>query len=301
MITIGITTCNEKDTIGRAIDSALNQDYNGEYEILVVAAGDDGTKQIVLNYAARNPNVRYIFEDVPAGKPTALNKLFNEAKGDIVILTDGDVVLAPDAVSKLIMGFDNQSVGAISGRGIPINKRDTLMGFIAHLTANEWHKIRSEQLRTDKSIALATGYLYGIRKNLFTKLPQDALSDDGYLSCVVRSKGYAISYVPTAIVDVKHPTNVLDFIKQKRRTRIGFYQLQKWFRTSTGRSAGSEIRSNFISSMKFIQGPKECIYFCIFVCLNIIVWLSAFFTLHSQKSFRNIWVPIISTKNTLSK
>ena len=72
MISIAITSFKEPKTIGRTIESIINQRINEKYE-LVVAAPDDET----LNAARKYKEVS-IFKDPGKGKSFALNLLFKK-------------------------------------------------------------------------------------------------------------------------------------------------------------------------------------------------------------------------------
>jgi len=109
-LSIIITSWKEPMTIGRAIDSFLKQNLN-YYEIIVIAP-DKETIDVAKRY-----NVK-IIKDPQKGKPTALNIAFKEAKGQFLILTDGDVYSSENSVRELLKFFKDKNVGAVTGRPI---------------------------------------------------------------------------------------------------------------------------------------------------------------------------------------
>mgnify|MGYP001611484071 FL=1 len=88
MISIAIASFKEPKTIGRAIDSILNQNLK-DYE-LIVSSPDKITQKIVERYIQKNKKISLI-KDKGLGKPAALNLIFKKARGEVLILTDGDV------------------------------------------------------------------------------------------------------------------------------------------------------------------------------------------------------------------
>ena len=92
MISVIITAYKEDKTIGRAIESFLKQKVSEEMEILV-ACPDEKTKKVILSYSEKYPNVKHV-QDPGEGKPTALNICFKIAKGDKIIMSDGDVYVS---------------------------------------------------------------------------------------------------------------------------------------------------------------------------------------------------------------
>src|SRR3989338_1734721 len=111
MISILITAYKEPATIGKAIECFLDEKLE-DYEILV-AAPDDETLAVINKYAKKHHAVKS-FKDDGKGKPAALNLLLQHAKGDILILSDGDVYIEKGSVGRLVRWFDDQKIGAVS-------------------------------------------------------------------------------------------------------------------------------------------------------------------------------------------
>ena len=97
MISVIIASFKEPKTIGRCISCIANKKYSGipnDFEIIQVSP-DSAT----LNAGRKEANKyklgkRYIqIKDPRKGKPYALRMAFKKAKGDILILTDGDTIL----------------------------------------------------------------------------------------------------------------------------------------------------------------------------------------------------------------
>ena len=89
MISIVITSFKEPKTIGKAIESFLNQQIKEKYEILVCAP-DKETLDVARKYSQKNKKVK-IFKDPGKGKMFALNLLFKKIKSEILVFSDGDV------------------------------------------------------------------------------------------------------------------------------------------------------------------------------------------------------------------
>lgn len=294
MITVGITAWSEEDSIGKTIESVLKQGLN-DYEIIVVAGGDDKTCDIVRKYSKLNHRIKLIEEKTRQGKPNALNKIFSNAKGDIVVLTDGDVFPARDSIKNLLKGFDNPDIGAVSGRPVPLNKKDSMLGFWAHISYELMHKRRVRTLKQNKFFH-ASGYLYAVKKEIFSKIPSDSLADDAVVGFKVLSKGFKVNYNPEAEVYVKFPSTIKDFLRQKRRTRAGFYQINERYDVKT-RSLVNEAKNHFKESFSFVKNIKELIYLLAFQFFTIYSWILANYDLKlRKKSFNQIWKEVRTTK-----
>ena len=103
MISIVITSFNEPKTIGRCIDSFLNQKIKESYE-LIISAPDKETQDIVNHYSRRYSQIK-LFKDPGKGKAFAINLLLPHLRGEIIILTDGDVYVSNNSVEEIMKKF----------------------------------------------------------------------------------------------------------------------------------------------------------------------------------------------------
>src|SRR3989344_5624235 len=236
-----ITSFKEKKTIGRAIEAFLAQE--DEFNELIVSAPDDETLSEAKTYKKISKKLR-IIKDEGKGKPAALNKVFKIAKGDILILSDGDVFVSKDAVRKLKNKFKDGTIGGVSGRVISTNNNEDMMGFWAHILTSAFDKKRERENRQQRDI-VCSGYLYAIRKGIVEWLPEETLADDAYISLMINKKGFKTIYEREAEVYVKYPENINDWIKQKRRTAGRIYQLEKEF----GKIKGGEFESEIFAAL----------------------------------------------------
>ncbi|HRK98360.1 MAG: glycosyltransferase family 2 protein [Alphaproteobacteria bacterium] len=91
-VTIGMTCYNSADTIGRAIQSALAQNYSNK-EILIVDDGSsDESVGVITQMISRNPEARLIIHKENTGFAGALNTLIQEAQGKYLVIFDDDDV-----------------------------------------------------------------------------------------------------------------------------------------------------------------------------------------------------------------
>ena len=97
MISIVIPLYNKGERIKLAIDSALHQDYDGEWEIVVV---DDGSTDDSAEYvkAYKDDKVVYVYQP-NAGVSAARNRGIAESKGEWIVFLDADDLLLPCALS----------------------------------------------------------------------------------------------------------------------------------------------------------------------------------------------------------
>jgi glycosyltransferase involved in cell wall biosynthesis len=90
-VTVLVMTYNHERFIRQAIDSALMQRTEFDYEILISEDySTDSTRQIVHEYAARHPHVRLILSDQNLHCNEVVARGIRDARGEFVALLDGD-------------------------------------------------------------------------------------------------------------------------------------------------------------------------------------------------------------------
>jgi len=115
-VSIILTVLNEETHLHRAIQAALNSDYQGEIEIVMaVGPSRDQTKQIAREIAAQDFRVKVI--ENPSGKtPSGLNTALQNSNHEIVVRLDGHSEIEVDYISKAVATL--KRTGAVNVGGI---------------------------------------------------------------------------------------------------------------------------------------------------------------------------------------
>lgn len=99
LISITIPTYNNASIVGKAIESAINQDYQEDYEVLIVNnASTDNTSEILDKYKD-NPKVRIVTNPSTVELLENHNVCLREAKGDYVVFLHSDDELFENALT----------------------------------------------------------------------------------------------------------------------------------------------------------------------------------------------------------
>jgi cellulose synthase/poly-beta-1,6-N-acetylglucosamine synthase-like glycosyltransferase len=292
MISIIITSFKEPQTIGRAIEHILANKIKGKYEILVTAP-DEETLNAARIYAKKNRNIKVI-KDNGQGKPAALNLVFSKAKGDILVLTDGDVYIDKNAISNLLLSFSDKQVGAVSGRPISLNSKSDMIGYWSQTLFDMAHSLRKKRSKQNQFL-LCSGYLFALRKGIVKQMPLDIL-DDAYISQEVWMKNYKIKYSENAFVYVKNPTTFKDWIKQKKRNMYGEFELKK-YNIPSMRSFKDELKYGLFGIFRYPKSIKELFWTITLFSARLYVWMLAFILVKfKKKELRKVWQRVESTK-----
>ena len=294
MVTVIITSYKEPGTIGKAIRSISSKDYE------IIQISPDSETLNAGSKVARELKIEKNFKQIKdpcKGKPHALNLAFKEAKGDILVLTDGDVFFDENAIEKLIKPFKNNDVGGVSGRPVSRDKKNTMMGYFGHLLSDAAHHKRMNVIGKGEFFPMS-GYIMATR-NYKIELPDDVLSDDAYISYAIANKNKKIAYAPKARAFVKYPTNLNDYYKQKVRSLGGYLQLEEYGvvkNEKKTRTLRDEL-AYFWFPFSYASNLREFFWSILLFPIRIITWIKIFFDRKVfKKDFKKSWTRVESTK-----
>lgn len=213
-VSLVVAAYNEASCIEQKLENSLAFDYPAErFEVLIGSDGStDGTNEKVL----RCKDERVRLSPAPrAGKTTVLNRCIPAARGDIVVLSDANTMIDPDAVRKLVSHFDNPEVGAVCGKLRLFNPTKKDYEESAYWSYESLIKLYEGRRG---AVVGANGGLYAIRRTLFTQLPPSTIVDDFVIPLRILEKGYKVVYEEGAVA---HEETTEDYGKEfGRRARI---------------------------------------------------------------------------------
>lgn len=296
MLSIIITAFNEP-LIEKAILSVLNQTIEEPYE-LIVSSPDKVTEKIVKELSKNYSQLKY-FKDPGKGKVFALNQVFKIAQGRILILTDGDVYLNENSINEIVKKFEDEKVGCVSGRPIAQDDKNTLFGYWAHFLYDVGaHEISRKRRYQQGKFLECSGYLFAFKNNVIGKLPLN-VAEDSITPYLFWKEGYKIAYAENALVYVKNPKNMKDFIKQKKRTANSHEKLTKYApEFPRVKTLKNEILEGLdFAVLKYPKNPKELIWTLMLYPTRLYIWINLFFDLKmKKKEYKDGWERSESTK-----
>ena len=99
LVTIGISCYNAEDTIARAINSALSQNWPNTEIVIVDDVSSDGSVEIVRQTILAHPNARLIQHEENKGPAGARQTIIDNATGTFICFIDDDDEALPERVS----------------------------------------------------------------------------------------------------------------------------------------------------------------------------------------------------------
>lgn len=116
LITIGMTCYNAEDTILRALDGALTQDWP-HFEIVIVDDGSVDQSVAILQKKIQNhKNITLIVHEKNKGFPAALNTMIAHAKGEFIAIFDDDDQSRSDRIScqyRTIVDYESKTAAPL--------------------------------------------------------------------------------------------------------------------------------------------------------------------------------------------
>ena len=196
-VSLIISCYNEENVLPEKLANSLTIDYPKErLEIIVVSDGStDRTDEIALEH--RDQGVKLIRIEGRLGKTMGLNEAVAQASGEIIVFSDANAMYQPDAITKMVENFADESVGYVVGRAKYINVDTTAS---AKSEDAYWHyEIFLKKLESKlHSIVGGDGAIYAIRKELYETLQATDINDFVNPLQII-SKGFRGIYEPGAI------------------------------------------------------------------------------------------------------
>jgi cellulose synthase/poly-beta-1,6-N-acetylglucosamine synthase-like glycosyltransferase len=215
-LSIIIAVHNEEVVISDKLNNTLALDYPPErLEILVASDGStDGTNEIV---AGSQPRGVCLLRLVRCGKMRALEAAVTRAGGEILVFTDANTMIEPQALRAVAAQFADPDVGGVCGRkriGRAAAGRIVSSGEGFYWKYDQF--IKGLESRIGSTIA-ADGALYAIRRELFQTSNELAQADDIAISTRIAMQGRRLVFEAAAVAWEDPPASVAQEFRRKMR------------------------------------------------------------------------------------
>ncbi|HEX5594495.1 MAG TPA: bifunctional polysaccharide deacetylase/glycosyltransferase family 2 protein [Micromonosporaceae bacterium] len=236
-VSVIVPAYNEAANIAATVRSLVNSNYPA-LEIIVVDDGStDGTADIVEQLRLRGVRV---IRQANAGKPAALNTGIAYARANLLVLVDGDTVFQPDTIHRLVQGFADPSVGAISGNTKVANRR-RLLGRWQHLEYVIGFNLDRRMYDVLGCMPTIPGAIGAFRREVLLDVggvPAETLAEDTDLTMAILRAGWRVIYEEHAIAWTEAPSSLRQLWRQRYRWCYGTMQAMWKHRRSLSESGG---------------------------------------------------------------
>jgi biofilm PGA synthesis N-glycosyltransferase PgaC len=226
--TLIVAAFNEEDFIIDKIENTLLLNYPaGKLDYIFVT---DGSSDLTPELVSAYPQIKLLHSPERKGKISAVHRAMDNVQTELVVFTDANTFLNPEALVKLCRHYADISVGAVAGEKRVAIEEST------DATAGEgfYWKYESKLKAWDSelySVVGAAGELFSIRKNLYEPVAHNSVLDDFMISMRIAEKGYVIVYEPEAYALESSSANISEELKRKIRIAAGGIQSILWLKS----------------------------------------------------------------------
>ena len=191
------------ETLAEAkVRNSLALDSDGPLELVFVSDGSSDRTAALLR-AAGGERVRVLELPEHQGKAHALNQGAEVCRGEILVLSDADAMLAPDALRHLVARFADERVGGVCGQRVIHEEHGELTRAQGQYIAADSALKRAESRLG--SVTSNDGKLYALRRALFRPIAPGA-TDDLYSCLSVVEQGWRFVFEPRARAFIRTPS-----------------------------------------------------------------------------------------------
>lgn len=194
-VSLLIPAYNEARHLSDKLANIRALDYpRDRLEVIFVSDGStDGTNAILQGI--EDPMIRTVMLADRGGKANALNHAVDQAKHELLVLSDAATLFEPDAIRKLMRHFGDLRVGVVCGA----------LEFRATLESRQTEGVywgyegmlRLMEARLGATLT-ASGAIYALRRRCYFPLPPETLVEDLLVPMNARRAGYRVLYDPEA-------------------------------------------------------------------------------------------------------
>ena len=254
-----IAVYNEESVLRKKIESIYQTHYpQQKIEVLIGSdASTDATNRILEEYADKYDSLRpWLFEQ-RQGKANILNELVPQAKGEILVMSDANVLFTPDTLHHLIKHYKNPQVSVVGGNILNTNLKNSGISYQEKFYLVNENRIKYLEGLIWGTMIGAFGGCYAIRKEDFVPVPRNYFMDDFYITLHALSKG-------------KKALNELDAVCYEDISNILYEEFRRKVRISIGNY------QNLSTYGYLLKKPFTGLGFC-FLSHKVLRWFTPFF------------------------
>jgi cellulose synthase/poly-beta-1,6-N-acetylglucosamine synthase-like glycosyltransferase len=237
-VSVIVPAFNEEVGIASTVLSLARSDYP-RLEIIVVDDGStDGTAGMVATLRDRVSSLRLVRQP-NSGKARALNRGIAQSSGQILVLIDGDTVVEPDTISRIVAPFADPGVGAVSGNA-KVGNRGGLLGRWQHIEYVMGFNLDRRLFDLTNCMQTVPGAIGAFRRDVLRAtrgVPTETLAEDTDLTITIGLMGWRIAYQGTARAWTEAPSTLRGLWRQRYRWAYGTMQAAWKHRRAIGSPA----------------------------------------------------------------
>lgn len=224
---MGIPSFNEEKNILNLLQSVIKQksEHFEICEIIISDDSSDNTARLIEDFAIYNSlqaSIRCLHHSSRMGVGNAWNEIFQNAKGEVIVMYDGDVIPNKDSIHEMLSVLDGRVALTISNS--EPTKSVSIAGRAAIYVSSWLRSVRNKRLSQYTAIGRGLSIRANIAKQI--AIPSDIIAVDLYLECKVLEFNLGVAYNDRSVVYFCPPGTIADFNSQVLRSLIGHKQIR---------------------------------------------------------------------------
>ncbi len=224
-ISLLFSAFNEEDSLVEKFENL--KDLKAAYPKLEILAYDDCSDDRTLEMLFQCPSIDVVLtSDRRCGKASGMKRMAAQAKGEILVFTDANVLLHSGSLEALNRYYNDPEVGGVCG-----SLRYTGEGSsaTAKVGGQYWRleeRIKDQESRTG-SVMGADGSIFSIRANLYPEFP-DSVLDDFTASMEVVLQGQRLVKAEDVVAYERLISSGADEYRRKIRIGTRAFHTHRW-------------------------------------------------------------------------
>lgn len=218
---------NEAHSLAAKLDNL--GELKAKHPRLEVLAYDDSSSDGTFELLSSAPDLLTVVRGPGrTGKAAGMKRLAALASGDVLVFTDANVILAPDAIDNLLPYYGDPDVGGVCGL---LRYLDDGASVTAEVGSAYWRldeRLRSLESATGNVMG-ADGSIFSVRRALYPSFP-DTVLDDLTVSMSVIFQGKRLIKAPDVVAFEKSVTDRNEELRRKVRIGARAYHTHRYLR-----------------------------------------------------------------------
>jgi cellulose synthase/poly-beta-1,6-N-acetylglucosamine synthase-like glycosyltransferase len=291
-LTVGISTKYGKEPLLSAAQSVLASKNVEKFRFIILA--DTIPLKEKLRNELESLDIEVIEKQGTSSLPNKLKEKLKLCKSDIILFTHDDIILEPDAISKILETFENDpKLTFLVARVIPIPAKSFFESVI-NASVNLVYRIGEMWNRKDNYL-LANGRCMVFRTEHLKKfnIPDDVISIDVYFYLENKRLGGKFKYVKDAVIRIKSVDKLAEHMNQSSRFQYVPSEMEKYF----GKSFNKEflIPKSLIAKALIVELIKNPIYLTFYFGVFVYSRLRK-----KKEALTPLWTVDVSTKKAIN-
>ena len=222
-VSILIAAYNEQEVIKEKVMSIINSNLpSSKIEIIIGSdCSTDNTNEIISELAKNYSflNVKIFTER--SGKSAVVNKLVKEAKNEIIILTDANIIFSKNTIQSLIRHFRNSEIGLVDSNMVNVGIKKSGISLQEKTYISSEVKFKHAESKLWGMLMGPFGGCFAIRKSLFIPIPENFMVDDFFVCMNILKNGNLAINDLDAVVYEDVSNQISEEFRRKRRISMG--------------------------------------------------------------------------------